>query len=317
MARQYGATSGASRPSAMSGDEKKAEMIKRIEFIASAGLVLIGIIRVGAGIADIATNSDAANQLSEQVTEQYAKLEEKKAIAESTPPNIKEVKAAVSSAAEAGKEVCDLQNQLGEWTRKEKAEGKETLYKEHQIVLEKFRPYFPKNSVRDDIMVTWCEYGTWYFDSTYSFDGQTMPGVVWRCYANDDTKKEHMLAYVIAQYNETTQKFSNASIAWTEWAVDAKKKAGESVTPIAGETEEVVVTIDATEDVGIIETAETVETVETVESEETPTEIVIEISPEPEYFYGWSTQYGTWGYFDINGRFLTEDQYEQEVGIRG
>lgn len=312
MARQYGTNSQASAEAQRylsQQSSRKAVLYKTIETIVSLAVVGVGVISIISGVATSAAAASEAQSVMDTIAARQAVLQEVQDKGMDSKPIVQTENVVSNTASEDGDKVCELQNELNTWVLKEYEEGKTTLYPEHQTALAEFRNYFPV-STSNEIARTWCEYGVWYFDNDYAFEGNNT-SVVWKCYAKDDTQKTQMLAFVTAKYDATTHTFTNGEIIRTKGLSDLKEKLSINIPT---ETEEPT---EPEEPPVIIETEEPIETIEDpVETEETeePDYIIIQVSPEPEYFYGWSTQYNCWGYFSEDGRFLTEEQYNNEVG---
>lgn len=309
MARQYGTNSqsAANAQKYLSRQSnQKASLFKTAELVVSLVLVGVGVINVIGGFATTADCMSKARDVSKVISEREAVLKEAQESGKDAKPVVQTENVVSNSASDDGAKVCDLQNQLNVWVKKEADEGKTTLYPEHQELLNDFRQYFPV-ATSNAIARTWCEYGTWYFNNTYPFEGNNT-SVVWECYADGDTRKSQMLAFVTAKYDATTHTFTNGEIIRTKGLTDLKASLSNQEPEVVDPPVE---TVESEEP-----TAETVEPA-TVESTAEPEPIIIQVSPEPEYFYGWSTRYNCWGYFAEDGRFLTEEQYNNEVNGYG
>ncbi|MBO5435614.1 hypothetical protein J6A31_07460 [bacterium] len=341
MARQYGAESEqvvAIREQIAKENRQKANTRKLIEGIASVVLVGAGVINIVAGIMTTASVQDELGGLQKQIEAQSIVRDEKKAAAEVNKNTIVEVDEVVNSAADEGLRVCELQNALNKSTIERLLSGNTKLSVEHQKMLQELATYFPKGSNSNrSIRTSWFLYGTWHFDSTYDYSGENKV-FLWTCYEDDDVNRDRLLGYVAANYDPVTKTFKNAAFCKTKhWItvynenvdkygfVDEEldvEDFDENVVPdvtvpdvtVPYEPDDVVIPDieieDTTPAVTTTVTTTTVTTTTATEPEVIEPEV---IEPEDEYFYGWSTAHGCWGYFRSDGTFLTIEQYEREV----
>lgn len=324
MARQYSqhTQAAADAKAAMAAEaRRKASMAKRIEMGAAAALILIGMIRTVTGFTASASSEKNVEEVQVQVTEARNTLEQKKAAAgDSTMGTVVQVDAIVNSAAEAGTQVCNMQNTLSAYTKQMHQTGTTSLTVEHTQLLEKMRAYFV--DAKGTVLGTWCEYGTWKFDSTFDYEG-SQAQVVWKC-CNDSNGD--LLACCIATYDGDMDKFRNSVVYRTVKYADAV--AQDEATRVDPEPPDESTPSDTTSSTtSESEPAVTLPTVPDVSEPNTSSDIsepdVIIIDPEPsepeytypeeQWLYGWSTMYQCWGYFNQDGRFLTEEEYQNEV----
>lgn len=319
MARQYSQNTQAAadaRAQLAADARRKAFAAKRIEWGAAALLVLVGGIRVITGFTASSAAEKNVELLQNQVSEAKEILEQKKLTqGDASVGTIVEVDATVNSAAEAGVEVRDMQNQLTLYMKQMREKGEKKLSVEHTKLLERLRSNFvdPKGTVRG----AWCEYGTWSFDSTFDYEGNTAQ-VVWKCVNNSG----ELLACCIATYNGEMDKFQNAVVYRTVIYDDtvAQEQAIQAAQP-EPEEDPPVTSVPVVSEPIIDSTTSESEPDITIPSDTVVSEPDIVISehvpdytyPEEQWLYGWSKAYQCWGYFNQDGRFLTEEEYQNEV----
>lgn len=302
---------------------------KTIGLVAAViGMLVFGGSFVYKGTAENMIESEMRPRV-DQLTEE---LEQKKNDVDTNDAGhiIKYEDAVVSSALEKGSILCNFQNQLSAYKLEARKTGNSTLSEEHKKLLDEYRSYIV--DIPSNMKGAWCEFGTWQFDSTFDFEGTRMQ-VAWRCYDHDV-----LLAMVVGTYDAELGRFSNMELYKTE---QYQKLSAETpivttsfvttantedtditgditldttgpVTDITGDTTNVT---DITDTTGMTDTSQPVVTTASTTYSYTPaTAATSYMYPEEQWFYGWSVEYQCWGYFDSNGNFMTEDEYQSYYG---
>lgn len=308
-------------------DERRQKKVRKqqIEYIVAGVLVAAGFITTVTGVMASPKAQTQIDAINVQIEEANALFNQKKSEEGATEQGlVVKVDATVNSAAEAGKQVCNMQNTLSSYVRTMRTTGKTTLTVDHQKTLEKLRSYFV--NATGTVKGSWCEFGKWEFESTYDYEGVAAQ-VVWNCY--DDS--HDLLACCIATYDGDMDKFKNAVVYRTTKYLDAVANDVIEVPEVPEETTPVVTEppVDENDDTGsgsvsiaIPDETEIVDSTISEPEDTTPvvTEPPIVIDepfyeyPEEQWLYGWSRMYQCWGYFNQDGRFLTEEEYQMEVG---
>lgn len=343
MARRYSQnTQAAAEAQSRVAEEerKKARLFKQIEYGVSGLLVLIGVISIISGFLAKASSSSQVEDLRSQIEAAQQVLEQKQAEQSEqggdTVGTVMYVDAVVNSAAVKGQEVCTMQNTLSGYTNQLRVSGSRYLTTEHQQLLVEFSDYFV--NISSSILGTWCEFGTWTFDSVYDYEGVSAQ-VAWRCFDDD----HNLMAFCIATYNGDMKKFQEAKLYRTLNYTEAVEEAPPIMTGDVTSSPEVTTSSTMSEsttppviiDVPIIDDPIIVPDVTTSESyiepdytmtqepdvvlipseTEATTPVPEIVYPEEDWYYGWSMAYQCWGYFNKrDGRFLTIEEYQMEMG---
>lgn len=305
MARQFSNDSQAARDASAvmaARDRAKRRRKGQIEMIIGAVFAFVGICSVVGGIAGTASAAKDVESINLQTGEQREALAIRQREQGDTPlGTIVEIDATVNCAAEAGKIVCDYQNKLSRFTRQRKESGNNNLTEEHSSTLTEFRKYF--GGLSASLKGTWCEYGKWTFDSIYDYEGVSAQ-VTWMCY--DGNK---LLAVVTASYDGDKKMFSSAQIykttAYNQAVADdplLKNPGGVTSDPPTSDT-----------DPGTSDTSDPNTSTPSTSDTSDPNASTVERHPEEEWMYAWSEANQCYGYFNRDGRFLTEDEYNKEM----
>lgn len=331
MARYFGNDTQESRDAnatLAARERDKNKKLKIIEGSIAGVLVFVGICSIFKGMMDQSTVKNDVAQLSQQISSAQADLASRQSEQGSTPTGTVEYVDAIAYTAEdLGKQVCDYQNKMTSIKRERLAAGDTGDYGDAFVEL---RSNFDKcfqGTLPTALKGVWCDYGVWTFENTYDFEagatvnGSTKTSVVFRCYDGNQP-----VAFVTATYDGSLNKFLTPAISRTSNYDDLKandpllnKKPSSSsdgndtsVPSSSSDTE-----IDVPPEETSSSSSSTPDSSSSVPSSSfsstssSSSEIPSDLPPEEKYIYAWSTEYQCYGYFDRDGNFITEDEYNQ------
>ena len=215
MAKRYGEGSEANDLVKKQLDEQqqlRLNQIKKTKIIIGVFLILVSLIIMVVNGFKANKINQACADLESQISSKRAELESKRKLASETDAT--QIVENVYSAQEAGKRVCEIQNELNTIDMMDEDETRM-----NELLVE-LRRYIPDNSSSSgNARNIWCYGHVWYFDSNYAMSLDSYP-VIFTCYDKADTKKEKLLAYVIADYNVDSDTFSPVKLYTTTWLTD-------------------------------------------------------------------------------------------------
>ena len=329
----------------------KAAVKQNVEKMVMLGLLGVSVLVFGSSFIVKGTSQNKIDsEIIPKIEQLNVELEQVKKDAERNELGhvVRYEDAIVASAAEKGMLVCDQQNRLGQLSIEARRNKARTLSEEQQSLLLEYREnvIVPDDRKYKKLKGTWCDSGDWKFDSTFDYEGTRMQ-VVWRCYSRRTPDK--MIALCIGTYDDSTKKFSDLSLYRPSQGLEediivaseigdvqafrTTNEYGEYDDPIELDPEDT--TADTTRvpdetDPDIIETSDSTTTYADViivsddpivTLETTTTTAVVPdtyvssyLYPEEQWFYGWSVEYQCWGYFDQDGHFMSEEEYQNAYG---
>ena len=343
MRRQYGhntASSDQARAIVANDLQNRAQTSRKIEMGISAALIAIGLISVGASAISSANAKSELADTQKLIEEEKAALSDKEKEADDYKI---EKNVSLVSAGKKGQTICNLQNNMIDYIAIENENaklGEEGLIKDHLVALQQMKKELDASN-KSSMFRSWCKYGKWTFKSDYSYVGEARD-CVWSCYMPDDTNRTKPLMFVTGKYNPKTDNFTGLRKIYTRYyyEVDQAEKyhlidfdtenddpnvevrPAETELPVTEEPIVTTVPFGETEpaqsltlpyiDAPSSETEQPAETTVTTVPSSTETTTVTNAT-ELEFYYSWSSAYGCWGYFDSNGNFYTEEEYEGMV----
>lgn len=215
MGRSYGNESEYAndvRQELLEEANRKASLWKKIRIISCLVISLIcGIMIISNVLHMISVNNDIT-VVGEQLAAAQTTLDEKKIEYENMPVKEKYVDPVVNNASEIGATVCDVQNKLSAITNKELAENL-GITNDHKALLQQMQYLFYGQG---EACVTWCRYGTWYYDINYDYEGDVLE-IVWLCYDEYDTSRSKLLSAATSTYSASTNTLNDFNIHYTAW----------------------------------------------------------------------------------------------------
>lgn len=235
MARSYGANTEKGkevREQIRVEKERGKNRAKKLNLCISGGIVLVGAIVIALTFITVSNrNADTSDKLT-QIQEKeatYSQMQEASQDAE-----VEYVDPTVDNVSVVGRIVCNLQNQLSQYTYEENKSNADALSKEHLATLDEFRGYFTDGSLADSTNGTWmsdiltpgllanvtgddCPY-EWEFNENFDYlRGDNLLSVAWLCYDTADTDHEKLIMTVTASYDAAAQTFSDVTLYETAW----------------------------------------------------------------------------------------------------
>lgn len=223
MGRQYGTRSISSEEAhAFVEAEKKEAEAKRLktEKCIAIGAVALGVVFLGIGIFTKVTGPAKIAELDAQIAANNETLTEKQEFIESGG-NIQYVDPVMSSAKEAGEQICRLQNELitfdtAHWINlrsMQSADARLDFTDEHKACLQEFQTWISTENTASIAAAKtasgiWSYYGRWEFYDVFDYEGDEL-NVVWLCYDTADVDKSQPLAFVTGTYSAYQNKVYN------------------------------------------------------------------------------------------------------------
>lgn len=214
MARQFGRDSDEAikvRKLLEEEQAKKNSLMKKVRLGIGCALCVIFLASLAANISHISSTSSDTSKVREDIERAYQSYEEKLAEIDDTPKQIIEDDPIVNNATAKCEALCKLQNELRRVSDEEAALNL-GITVEHQKLLQDLENY----NLGQGNDVTWSDYGRWYFDSTYDYEGTSLD-VLWICYDTADTSHKYPLCIATATYDSETDMINDFALYFTEW----------------------------------------------------------------------------------------------------
>lgn len=194
---------------------RDALTLSRLVIFASVVVVLL----IALNIMSISSAYEDSQMALQEATEALQAAEaEKSSVFGEDALSESEVRSALSSAADAGSDVAQLQNQYAKAMAEADTQGM-------PVIAEKLDAYLAADSKNE--RVPWSgllPQGRWSFESTYDFDGDALP-CIWLCKGGSD----NVYAYATGIYDAASGTFGSVSHHLT--------KAGQSALEAVEEVE--------------------------------------------------------------------------------
>ena len=247
MARQFGNDEETQQRlrEELAQEEAESNRFKNRIVLGISGIFLFfGVICLLSGIWNMIKFNNMKAETREQLAEAQKELDSMRTDEGVMDVKTVELEAVHGNAGAAGKDVCNIQNDLIAMTAQEKQTGGQ-VSAAHKSALDKLKEYFPAElSNQDGMWRTWCDAGTWTFDCDYEFGGTTMD-VVWNCESDVPGRP---YAFVTAEYNASTGKFANSRIYKTSWYDSLQQSEQLYVEPDQGAGESADLSVDVLPD---------------------------------------------------------------------
>ena len=214
MARQFGRDSDEAIEARKLLEEEQAQknsLMKKVRLGVGCGLAVIFLVSIVVNILHISSTSNDTSKVREDIERASQLYEAKLAEIDDAHKQIIEDDPIVNNATAKCKALCELQNELRRVSDEEAASNL-GITVEHQKLLQDLANY----NLGWGNDVTWSDYGLWYFDSVYDYEGTSLD-VSWTCYDTKDTSHQYPLCIATATYDSETDMINNFMLFFTEW----------------------------------------------------------------------------------------------------